>query len=70
MLYSIGWPNFIALLSVHLEILGNMCVAVVCFSGCDVVNLEIKLIYLIKPFFYLSKKLREKLKYMENEKSF
>ena len=30
MLYSINWPNFIAWLSLLLEILGNMCTAIVC----------------------------------------
>ena len=41
-----------------LEILGNMCIVV-----------EIKLIFQIKPFFYMSKKSRQKFKYLENEKS-
>ena len=29
-LYSINWPNFIVQLPLLLEILGNMCIAVVC----------------------------------------
>ena len=33
-------------------------------------NVEISLIYLIKPFFYLTEKLRQEFKYLENEKSF
>ena len=32
-----------------------MCIAIVCFPGCDVVNFEINLIFLIKPFFYMAK---------------
>ena len=36
---------------------------------CDVKNSEINLIFLIKPFFYVIKKSRQKLKYLENEKS-
>ena len=28
----------------------NMCIAFVCFSGCDVVNFEINLIFLVKLF--------------------
>ena len=32
------------------EILGNMCILIVCKPGCDVVNFEIKIIFLIKPF--------------------
>ena len=30
MLYSINWPNFIVWLRLFLEILGNMCIAIVC----------------------------------------
>ena len=42
MLYSINWPNFIAWSPLLLEILGNMCIAIVCqvatsgFSNPDV----------------------------------
>ena len=39
-------------------------------AGCDVINFEINLIFLIKPFFYMTKKSRQKLKYLENDKSF
>ena len=70
MLHSINWPNFIAWLPSLLEIFGSMCVAIVCFPGCEVINFEITLIFLIKPFFYLAKKSRQKFKYLENKKSF
>ena len=30
MLRFINWPNFTVCLSLHLEILGNMCIAIVC----------------------------------------
>ena len=53
-----------------LEILRNMCIAIVYFPGCDVIIFEIKLIFLIKPFFYINKKSRQKLKYLEIEKGF
>ena len=67
MLYSIKWPNFIARFSLLLEIL---YVYWKCFfSGCDVINFEVNLLILIKPFFYLTKKSRQKFKYFENEKS-
>ena len=56
MLYSVNWPNFIAWLASLLKILGNMCIAIVCFPGSDVINFEINLIILIKPFFYLENK--------------
>ena len=57
-LCSINWPNFIAWLHLLLEILVNMCVAIICFPGCDVKGFEIKLIFLIKPFIYMTKKSR------------
>ena len=47
-----------------------MRIAIVCYSGFGDINFEISIIFLIKPFFYVSKKLRQKLKYLENEKSF
>ena len=70
MLYSINWPNFIVWLSVHLEILGNMFIAIVCFSACDVINFETTLIFQIKPFFFMAKNLRQNFEYLENEKRF
>ena len=49
---------------------GNVFIAIAYFSGCDVKNFEINLIFLIRPFFYMSEKSRRKFKYLENEKSF
>ena len=46
--YSI--PNFIVWLSLLHEILGNMCIAIVSWLGCDVINFKGNLIFLIKPF--------------------
>ena len=40
------------------------------FYDCDVIDFEINLIFLIKPFSYMTKKSRQKFKYFENEKSF
>ena len=40
------------------------------YSGCDVIKFEINLTFLIKPFWYITKRSRQKLKYFENEKSF
>ena len=37
---------------------------------CDVINLEINHIFLMNPFFYLTKKCRKKLQYLDNKKSF
>ena len=55
MLYFINWPNFITWLSFLLEILVNMCIAAVCEAGYDVIDSEINLIFLIKPFSYYQK---------------
>ena len=46
------------------------CIAIVCFPVCDAISFEINLIFLIKPFFYMTKKSRQKFKYLQNEKSF
>ena len=60
MFYSINWPNFIVWLPLLLDILGYMCVAIICFPGCGGINFEINLIFVIKPFFYMTKNSREK----------
>ena len=65
LLYSINWPNVITWLPLLYEILDNMCIEVVRKPGCDVMNFEVNLIFLIEPFF-----LHDKLKYLENEKCF
>ena len=55
MLYSINWPNFILWIPLLLQILGNIYIRIVCQPGCDVINFEINLIFLIKPFCYMTK---------------
>ena len=47
-----------------------MCIAIVCFPGFDVKNFGINLVFLIKPFFYMTKKLRQKFKYVKKENNF
>ena len=42
-LYSINWPNFIVSLPLLLEILSNICTAIVCFLGCAAMKFEINL---------------------------
>ena len=51
MLYSINRPNFITWLSLILEIQGKMCIAIVCYPSCAVIDFEINLIFLIELFF-------------------
>ena len=47
-----------------------MCIEIVCYLGCNIINFEVILIFLIKPFLYMTKKSRQKFKYLENEKGF
>ena len=56
--------------NIFFEILSNMCITVVCFSGFDVISFKINLIFQPKLFFYMTKKSRQKYKYIENKKSF
>ena len=58
MLYFTNLPNFNAWLSLLLEILGNMWIAIICYPVCDVRNFEINLSFFAKPFL----KLRFRLK--------
>ena len=51
LLYSFTWPNFNAWLPLLGEILDNMCIEILYKLSCDVINFEINLIFLIKPFF-------------------
>ena len=60
MLYSINSPNLIAWLPLLLEILSNICIAIVCYPGCDVMDFEISLIFLIEPFFLHGQKVMTK----------
>ena len=70
MLYSINWPNLIAWLFLLLEILINMCIAIVCFPRFDVRNLEIELIFLIKSLFYMNKESRQILNILRTKRAF
>ena len=69
-LYSVNWPNFIVWLPVLLEILDNMCIAILCFPGWDVISVETDFTFQVELFFYVTKKSREKFKHLENEKRF
>ena len=56
LLNSINWPNFIVWLPLLCEILGNMCITIVYKTGCDVIDFEVNLIFLIKPFYLPNQK--------------
>ena len=49
--HSVIWSNFVFWFLLLLEILSNMCISITCFPGCEVINFEINLAFLIKPFF-------------------
>ena len=69
-IYSINRPDFIIWLPLLFEILGNVCITIVYFPVCYFKNFEINLIFLIKPFLKMTKTSKEKLKYLDDEKSF
>ena len=58
------------ILPLLLQILGNMCIEIVCFPGCDAINFEINLNFLIKSFFYMTKKLRQIFKNVSRARAF
>ena len=70
LLYSINWQSLIVWLSLLRKILGNMCIVIVFYPGCDVINFEINLISLIKPFFCMNNKSKQKFTYLKNKKRF
>ena len=47
-----------------------VCIEVPSHNSYDIINFEISVIFLIKSLFYMTKKLRQNFKYLENEKSF
>ena len=69
-LSSINWPNLIAWLTVLPEILGDMCILVVCFAVHNVINLKLNLAFLSSCFSVWLKRSGLKFKYLKNEKSF
>ena len=44
-----------------------MCIVILCFPEDDFINFEINL-NLIKPFYHMTKKSRQKLKYLRKQK--
>ena len=61
--------KFCSWLPLLLEILGNMCIIIICFLVCDVIKFEINLNFLIKPFSNLIKNEHE-IKFLKDENSF
>ena len=65
MLYSTNCSNFIVRLHLIPEILDIICIVTICCPGCDIMNFEINLNFLIKPFFCIIKKSGKKCKYLK-----
>ena len=61
MLHPINWQNFIAWLPLLFDITGNVFIVVVYIPACDVINFETFLSFLIKPFAYITKKVKIKM---------
>ena len=59
-LYPINWRNFIVWLSLLLEMLGNMCIVIVCFPDCDIITFESNVSFHIKSFSHMAKKVSTK----------
>ena len=58
-------------LPLRLEILGNMCILMICFLVYDVTNFGINLSFLIKLFSYMTKKSQDKnLNILSTKKAF
>ena len=63
-----GKPNFIVWLLFLLEMLGNMCILIICYLACDVINFETNLRFLINPIFLHNQKVRTKILISEEQK--
>ena len=47
----------------------NVCIVIVCFQGCDIINFEINL-FSNQHVFLHDQKVKKKVKYLENDQSF
>ena len=69
-LYFINSPNFIVWLLLLLEILGNICIVIICFPIYDVVNFENNLSFFSSDFPTRPKRLGLKFRNLKKENSF
>ena len=60
-LYSLTWPIFFFWLLLLLQIFDNIYIAIVCFTGCNVINFGVNLNFLTKPVFLHDRKLKTKI---------
>ena len=69
-IHSINRLNFIVWLSLLLHILGDVCITVVCYPGCNVIKFDINLIFLIKLFCYITKSQDKNLNILRTKRAF
>ena len=62
--------NFTVRLPLFLERSGNMCIVIICYSVCGVINFETFLSFLIKLLSCVPKISEQKFKYLKIQKSF
>ena len=65
-----NWPNVIASLPLLYEIMSNMCIKIICFPDCDVINFAINHSFLIKSGFFMTKNSGRKPSYLKKENTF
>ena len=70
MLYSMNWPNVIVWLLLLLEVLGNVCIAIVCFPRWDVIYFKINLIVIIRLFLFMTNKSHKNLNILRTKRDF
>ena len=58
------WLHFL------LEIFGKICIEIICYQLCDVINFEINLSSLIKTSSYVTKKVSTRLEYLKSGNNF
>ena len=63
-------PTFIVWLRLRLEILCNVCIVIICFPVCDVINFENKVSFLIKPLPYITKIVRTSFNVLRMKRAF
>ena len=69
LLTNFNYSNFIVWLFFLHEILGHICIIIICFSVCDVINFEIKLSYQVF-FLYDQKSLNKYLNIFRTKRVF
>ena len=69
LLTNFNYSNFIVWLFFLHEILGHICIIIICFSVCDVINFEIKLSYQVF-FLYDQKSLNKYLNISRTKRVF